>query len=148
MEFFVIICIKLKNSFVVKNTDEEIAITFLTYLTANKDEKLVRQIRNRNRNYQNKGMQTIWFVEDADRSVYMKHHVIHLWEADLDITIKTEEDLNWENVLNHLPIEELLFKLFDYHHSKTLQSFVVHSLYYVYSTETEIVFTVNRSIGR
>lgn len=50
------------------------------------------------------------------------------------------------NVLNHLSIEEPLFKLFDYHHRKTPQSFDVRSLYYVHSTETEIVFTVHRFI--
>jgi competence CoiA-like predicted nuclease len=131
---------------IVKNADEEIAITILTNVTANKDEKLVRQIRNRNRYYQNKGMQTIWFVEDAEMSVDMNHHVIHLWEAELDIAIKTEEDWKWENVLNHLPIEEPLFKLFNYHHRKSPQSFDVRSLYYVHSTETEIVFTVHRFI--
>jgi competence CoiA-like predicted nuclease len=131
---------------IVKNTDKEIAITILTNVTANKDEKLVRQIRNRNRYYQNKGMQTIWFVEDAEMSVDMNHHVIHLWEAELDIAIKTEEDLKWENILNQLPIDEPLFKLFDYHHRKAPQSFDVRSLYYVHSTETEIVFTVHRFI--
>jgi hypothetical protein len=131
---------------IVKNADKEIAITILTNVTANKNEKLVRQIRNRNRYYQNKGMQTIWFVEDAEMSVDMNHHVIHLWEAELDIAIKTEEDWKWENVLNHLPIEEPLFKLFDYHHRKSPQSFDVRSLYYVHSTETEIVFTVHRFI--
>jgi Protein of unknown function (DUF3895)/Competence protein CoiA-like family len=131
---------------IVKNTDKEIAITILTNVTANKDEKLVRQIRNRNRYYQNKGMQTIWFVEDAEMSVDMKHHVIHLWEAELDIAIKTEEDLKWENVLNYLQIEEPLFQLFDYHHRKTPQSYDVRSLYYVHTTETEIIFTVHRFI--
>jgi hypothetical protein len=131
---------------IVKNTDKEIAITILTNVTANKDEKLVRQIRNRSRYYQNKGMQTIWFVEDAEMSVDMKHHVIHLWEAELDIAIKTEEDLKWENVLNHLQIEEPLFQLFDYHHRKTPQSYDVRSLYYVHTTETEIIFTVHRFI--
>jgi hypothetical protein len=88
----------------------------------------------------------IWFVEDVEMSVDMNHHVIHLWEAELDIAIKTEEELKLENVLNHLPIEEPLFKLFDYHHSKPSQSFDVRSLYYVHSTETEIVFTVHRFI--
>lgn len=77
-------------------------------------------------------------------SVDMNHHVIHLWEAELDIAIKTEEDLKWENILNQLPIDEPLFKLFDYHHRKAPQSFDVRSLYYVHSTETEIVFTVHR----
>jgi hypothetical protein len=91
-------------------------------------------------------MQTIWFVEDAEMSVDMNHHVIHLWEAELDIAIKTEEDLKWENILNQLPIDEPLFKLFDYHHRKAPQSFDVRSLYYVHSTETEIVFTVHRFI--
>lgn len=131
---------------IVKNADKEIAITILTNVTANKDEKLVRQIRKRNRYYQNKGMQTIWFVEDAEMSVDMNHYVIHLWEAELDIAIKTEEDLKWENMLNHLPMDEPLFKLFDYHHRKTPRSFDVRSLYYVHSTETEIVFTVQRFI--
>ncbi|ELK21586.1 DUF3895 domain-containing protein [Anoxybacillus flavithermus] len=131
---------------IVKNGDDEIAITILTNVTANKDGKLVKQIRERNRYYKNKGMQTIWFVENAEMSIDIDHQVIHLWEAELDIAIKTKEDLEWENVLKHLPIEESLFKLFDYHHRKTPEKFDVRSLYYVHSTETEIVFTVHRFI--
>lgn len=130
----------------MKNGEDEIAITILTNVTANKDEKLVKQIRERNCYYKNKGMQTIWFVENAEMSIDINHQVIHLWEAELDIAIKTKEDLEWENVLNHLPIEESLFKLFDYHHRKTPEKFDVRSLYYVHSTETEIVFTVHRFI--
>lgn len=131
---------------IVKNKREEIAITILTNVTANKDDNLVKQIKKRNLFYKNKNMKSIWFVEDAELSLDLEYHVIHLWEAELDIAIKTEEDILWETALNNLEVNYSIYKLFDYYFKNLPKSYDVRSLYYVHTTDTNIVFTVHRFI--
>lgn len=131
---------------IIKNKEKELAITILTDVTSNKDEKLVKQIKNRNRYFKEKNLEPIWFVEDAEQSIDMNHRVIHLWEAELDISIKTAEDLRWEETLNSLSLKYPLFELFNYHHKKVPSTYDIQSIYYVHSTEINIVFTVQRFI--
>ncbi|WP_342431085.1 competence protein CoiA family protein [Neobacillus sp. FSL H8-0543] len=131
---------------VMKNKDKEIAITILTNVNANKDEKLVKQIKNRNRYFNKKSMETIWFVEDAELSIDLNNNVIHLWEAELDIALKTNEDLIWEAAINDLALNYSIYELFNYYHRSLPKSYDIKSLYYVHTSETHIVFTVHRFI--
>jgi hypothetical protein len=131
---------------ILKNKDHEIAITILTNVTANKDNTFVKQIKKRNTYYKNKNMKPIWFVEDAELSINFEHHVIHLWEAELDLAVKTEEDLIWEDTLNELDLNYSIYELFNYYHASLPKSYDVRSVYYVHSTDTNIVFTVHRFI--
>jgi competence CoiA-like predicted nuclease len=87
---------------IVGNSKTELAITILTDVTASKDTRLVKQIKKRNEYFKTKNLKPIWFVEETEQSVDMDRRVIHLWEAELDIAVKMEEDLKWEATLDHL----------------------------------------------
>lgn len=129
---------------IIENNKTELAITILTDVTAKKDSKLVQQIKKRNEYFKTKNLKPIWFVEETEQSVDMNRRVIHLWEAELDIAVKMEEDQKWEAALDHLKTENNLFNLFNYHHQNAPSTYEVFSLYHVKSTETNITFTVQR----
>ena len=127
-------------------TDKEIAITVLTNVTQNRDEKLAKQIIKRNTYFKEKGLIPIWFIENTEQSIDLGRHVIHLWEAELNLAMKTPEDLMWETLLNETARDQSLFELFDYHHQNTPNSYKVRSLYYIQSKEDRIQFSVRRFI--
>ncbi|MGG1678235.1 competence protein CoiA family protein [Neobacillus sp. NRS-1170] len=131
---------------ILKNKDNELAISILTDVTHNDDIKLVKQIKNRNHYFKSKSLIPIWFIESAEQSIDMENRVTHLWEVELDLAIKTPEDLAWEETLKQLPLRQSIFTLFNYYHDKSPASYNVQSLYYVHSTDTNIVFTVQRFI--
>ncbi|ACQ71045.1 hypothetical protein EAT1b_2122 [Exiguobacterium sp. AT1b] len=131
---------------IVKNVDKEIAITVLTNVTQNRDEKLANQIIKRNTYFKEKGLIPIWFVENTEQSIDLGRHVIHLWEAELNLAMKTPEDLMWETLLNETARDQSLFELFDYHHQNTPDSYKVRSLYYIQSREDSIQFSVRRFV--
>ncbi|WP_214814783.1 competence protein CoiA family protein [Exiguobacterium sp. s34] len=131
---------------IVKNVDKEIAITVLTNVTQNRDEKLANQIIKRNTYFKENGLIPIWFIENTEQSIDLGRHVIHLWEAELNLAMKTPEDLMWETLLNETTRDQSLFELFDYHHQKTPNLYKVRSLYYIQSKEDRIQFSVRRFI--
>jgi len=131
---------------IVKTKDNELAISILTGVTYKNDMNLVKQLKNRNRYFINNGLMPIWFIESAEQSIDLENRVIHLWEAELDLAIKTPEDLAWEVSLEQLSLRYPLFTLFNYYHKKSPRAYNVQSLYYVHSTDTNIVFTVQRFI--
>lgn len=131
---------------IVDNKKSELAISILTDVTANKDSRLVRQIKKRNEYFREKNLKPVWFVEKTEQSVDMEHRVIHLWEAELDIAIKMEEDIKWEEAVSSLELKDNLFDLFKYHYRSVPSKYDVRGLYYVKSTETNIIFTVQRFI--
>ncbi len=131
---------------IVRNKEKELAITILTNVNSSKDKMLVKQIRKRNMYYKSKNLNPIWFIEAAEQSIDMDHRVIHLWEAELDLAIKTVEDQLWEETIDSLTIKDSLFDLFDYHHTELPSILDVCSVYYVHSTETSIKFSVQRFI--
>lgn len=131
---------------IVNNKKAELAITILTDVTANKDSKLVRQIKRRNEYFKSKNLKPIWFVEETEQSIDIAHRVVHLWEAELDIAVKMEEDQKWESAIKRLEITNNLFDVFKYHYKNLPDKMDVFSLYYVKSSETNITFTVQRFI--
>ncbi|WP_391207754.1 competence protein CoiA family protein [Psychrobacillus sp. L4] len=131
---------------IINYKGKESAISILSEVNSNKDEKLVKRIKNRNRYFKKKKLETVWFVENTEQSIDMVHHVIHLWEAELDIASKTAEDIKWEDSINTLSPQYPLFELFDYHYTNSPVPINVRSLYYIRSTDTNIVFTVQRFI--
>lgn len=132
---------------IVDNKKSEIAISILTDVTATKDASLVRQIKKRNDYFKEKNLKPVWFVEKTEQSIDMDYRVIHLWEAELDIAIKMEEDYKWEEAVSSLEIKNDLFDLFKYHYRSIPSNYDVRGLYYVKSTATNIIFTVQRFIA-
>ncbi|MED1876054.1 competence protein CoiA family protein [Brevibacillus borstelensis] len=131
---------------IVKHDDKELAISVLTNVDRSKDTKLVKQFQKRNQYFQSKGLQTVWFVEEQQMSIDMEHHVIHLWESEIDLAMKTEEDEKWDKLLQELATQGNLFEVFGYWKRSDSIKIDVKSIYYVYSTEEQIEFSVHRFI--
>ncbi len=124
----------------------EIAISVLTNVDRTKDTRLVKQIRKRNKYFKEKGLQTLWFIEEQQLSEDMDNHVIHLWESELDLAIKTEEDLKWDVLLRELSTHDDLYSVFGYWKHGEVIPIDVRSVYYVYSTDERIEFSVHRFV--
>lgn len=63
-----------------------------------------------------------------------------------NLCLKTVEDEKWEELLKSLPSEYSLFDIFGYHRKGMDIPLDVRSLYYVYSTDERIEFSVHRFI--
>lgn len=126
----------------------EFAISVITNVHNIGDEKVVKTINKRNRYFEEKGLKSIWFVEDRELADDYEHRVLHLWEAEYDLAIKTEEDQIWDQLINDIVDEFPNEKLLDLFHYKAYgpMDVDVRSLYYVHSTGDEISFSVYRLI--
>lgn len=126
----------------------EFAVSVITNVHEIGDEKVVKTISKRNKYFKDKGLESIWFVEDRELADDYEHRVLHLWEAEYGLAIKTEEDYKWDKLLKELN-EEFPGKnipyLFGYRAHGTMSQ-DVRSLYYVHSIGDEITFSVYRLI--
>ncbi|TMV43044.1 competence protein CoiA [Paenibacillus mesophilus] len=126
----------------------EFAISVITHVHEIGDEKVVKTISKRNQYFAAKGLETIWFVEDRELADDFEHRVLHLWEAEYGLAIKTVADRLWdaflEGIMQDFPYNNI-FELFRYR-SYARMHFDVRSLYYVHSTDDEITFSVYRMI--
>lgn len=131
---------------ILKKDGNELAISIITNVSYRKDRKYMDEIARRNTYYQEKGTKTVWFVETNELSVDLQKRVIHLWETELNLALKTGEDLLWQEMLNMWDSKYHLFDLFNFHCPKLPDKLDVRSLYYVRSTDTEISFQVHHFI--
>ncbi|TKJ86067.1 competence protein CoiA [Paenibacillus sp. CFBP13512] len=132
---------------ILKNHKNELAISILTNVDRSRDSKLTKQIKKRNQYYKDKGLQTIWFIEEQQLSLDWDHHVIHLWESEIDLSVKTAEDEHWDKFvsgINNNPTE--LFDIFGYWQKNSNVTLDTRSLYYIHSTQESIDFSVHRLI--
>lgn len=113
----------------------EFAISVITHVNDIGDENVVKTIYKRNQYFAAKGLEPIWFVEDRELADDFEHRVIHLWEAEYGLAIKTEADHKWDAFLEGIVQEAYAPMKID-----------VRSLYYVHSTADEITFSVHRVI--
>ncbi|MCM3128135.1 competence protein CoiA [Paenibacillus sp. MER 78] len=132
---------------ILRNHEDELAISILTNVDRSKDSKLTKQIKKRNQYYRDKGLQTIWFIEDQELSLDWGNQVIHLWESEIDLSIKTAEDTQWDVFINGLNnnLPEL-FDIFGYWRKNSEIKMDTRSLYYIHSTQEGIDFSVHRFI--
>lgn len=133
---------------VLKNRETELAISILTNVDRSSDNKLAKKIKKRNHYYKEKGLQTIWFIEEQELSFDYNNHVIHLWESEIDLAIKTPEDSIWDELLQELSggVTSSIFNAFDYWSQNKNVLLDTRSLYYVYSTDEGIDFSVHRFV--
>lgn len=126
----------------------EFAVSVITNVHEIGDEKIVKIINKRNKYFKEKGLESIWFVEDRELADDYEHRVLHLWEAEYGLAIKTEEDYKWDKLLKELsevfPGQNIP-RLFGYRAHGTM-NLDVRSLYYVHSIGDEITFSVYRLI--
>ncbi|NBD25636.1 competence protein CoiA family protein [Paenibacillus glycinis] len=132
---------------VLKNQEQELAISILTNVDRTKDSKLTKQIKKRNTYFKEKGLQTLWFIEDQELSLDWDNHVIHLWESEIDLSVKTKEDSNWDKLIQGLneDLPTILDTLGYWRKNKEI-TLDTRSLYYIYSTNEGIDFSVHRFI--
>lgn len=126
----------------------EFAVSVITNVHEIGDNKTVRTINKRNKYFKDKGLESIWFVEDRELADDYDHRVLHLWEAEYSLAIKTEEDYKWDKLLKELSEEfpgQNIPHLFGYRAHGTMKQ-DVRSLYYVHSIGDEITFSVYRLI--
>ncbi|WP_054939722.1 competence protein CoiA family protein [Paenibacillus ihuae] len=126
----------------------EFAVSVITNVHEIGDEKIVKTINKRNKYFKEKGLESIWFVEDRELADDYEHRVLHLWEAEYGLAIKTEEDYKWDKLLKELSEEfpgQNIPRLFGYRANGAMNQ-DVRSLYYVHSIGDEITFSVYRLI--
>ncbi|WP_410512113.1 competence protein CoiA family protein [Paenibacillus sp. BR2-3] len=126
----------------------EFAVSVITNVHEIGDDKVVKTINKRNKYFQDKGLESIWFVEDRELADDFEHRVLHLWEAEYGLAIKTEEDNKWDKLLNELSEEFPGYNiphLFGYRAHGPMNH-DVRSLYYVHSIGDEITFSMYRLI--
>lgn len=132
----------------VNKNGREFAVSIITNVHQIGDQKVVKAINSRNKYFAGKGLETIWFVEDRELADDYERRVLHLWEAEYGLAIKTEEDHKWDKLLQEL-YEEFpeynLYTLFGYKAHGSMKG-DVRSLYYVHSVGDEITFSVYRLI--
>lgn len=126
----------------------EFAISIITNVHEIGDNKVVRLIDARNKYFKEKGLETIWFIEDRELAMDYEKRILHLWEAEYGLAIKTEEDHKWDELLNGL-VDEFpnvnMANLFGYR-SHGPFDVDVRSLYYVHSEGEHITISTHRII--
>lgn len=126
----------------------EFAVSVITNVHEIGDEKIVKTIHKRNKYFKDKGLESIWFIEDRELADDYGHRVLHLWEAEYSLAIKTEEDYKWDKLLKEMSEEfpgQNIPHLFGYRAQGTMKP-DVRSLYYVHSMGDDITFSVYRLI--
>ncbi|PLT43533.1 histidyl-tRNA synthetase [Paenibacillus pasadenensis] len=133
---------------VVRFLDREMAISILTNVDRSGDRRLARKLKNRQQFFQEKGLETLWFIDEGEQVVDLEKRVMYLWESELDLSSKTIQDQQWDELLQDLSGEvstETVFKIFGYRHAAALPPLLeTRSLYYVHSTSEGIFFSVHR----
>ena len=128
----------------VKKGDTEFALSVVTNVQSAVDSKLANQISNRHQYFIEQGMEPIWFVEKKEQSIEEEKHSIVLWDAELSISAKTNEDKEWDSLLSEIVKDKMFFHYFHYPVSMDNLVIDVRSMYYIYSNKDRIVVKVQR----
>lgn len=132
---------------ILKSNGTEMAISILTNVDRSRDSKLTKQIKKRNDYFSKEGLQTLWFIEEQELSLDFENHVIHLWESEIDLSTKTEEDKKWDELIKTLNSDLThTLDLFGYWRKNKNIKLDTRSLYYIYSTQEGIDFSVHRFV--
>ncbi|QGG57098.1 competence protein CoiA [Paenibacillus sp. B01] len=133
---------------VVRYRDREMAISILTNVDRRRDRRLVQTLKKRQQFFKDQGMETLWFIDEGEQSIDPENRVIYLWESELDLSSKTDQDQQWDELLEYLSgvdNAETIFRMFGYRHAGEFPPPLdTRSLYYVHSTDEGIFFSVHR----
>ena len=122
----------------------EFAISVITNVNSLVDNKLSNTISKRHQDFLEQGMEPIWFVEKKEQAIEIEKSSILLWDAELTIAAKTNQDREWDSLLASLMKDTMFFKYFNYPASTENIAIDVRSMYYIYSNEERIVVKVQR----
>ena len=123
---------------------KEFALSVITNVSSSTDSKLSNQIIKRHQYFKEQGMEPIWFIEKKEQAVEMDKNAIVLWDAELVISSKTEEDRLWDKLLAQVINGSEFFNYFNYPIYNESVEIDVRSLYYINSNDERIVVTVQR----
>jgi hypothetical protein len=123
---------------------KEFALSVITNVSSSTDSKLSNQIIKRHQYFKEQGMEPIWFIEKKEQAVEVDKNAIVLWDAELVISSKTEEDRLWDNLLAQVINGSEFFNYFNYPIYNESVQIDVRSLYYINSNDERIVVTVQR----
>lgn len=127
----------------------EFAVSVITNVNVIGDKKVISSIQKRNKYFEEKGLQIIWFVEDRELADDFTNRVVHLWETEYNLAIKTLEDSKWDSFISELAKEysnNNIPGLFGYKKRSSRLKIDVRSIYYVHSVGDEITCSVHRVI--
>lgn len=128
----------------VKVADREFALSVITNVNSLVDNKLSNTISKRHQYFLEQGMEPIWFVEKKEQAIEGEKNSIVLWDAELTIAAKTNQDREWDKLLASLMKDKMFFKYFNYPVSMENIAIDVRSMFYIYSNEERIVVKVQR----
>jgi hypothetical protein len=123
---------------------KEFALSVITNVSSSSDSKLSNQFIKRHQYIEEQGMQPIWFIEKKEQAIEVEKNAIVLWDAELAISSKTEEDRQWEKLLAEVINGSEFFKYFNYPFYNDTVEIDVRSMYYIYTSEEKIVVKVQR----
>jgi hypothetical protein len=128
----------------VKIGTKEYALSIVTSVNPKEDSKFSKMITNRHEYLQAQGMEPVWFIEKKEQSVERDKNSIVLWDAELTISLKSNEDRLWDSLLRDMIHDRRFFSYFNY--PITMDDLIVdvRSMYYIYSKENGIVVKVQR----
>lgn len=93
----------------VKVADREFALSVITNVNSLVDNKLSTTISKRHQYFLEQGMTPIWFVEKKEQAIEREKNSIVLWDAELTIAAKTNQDREWESLLASLIKDKMFF---------------------------------------
>jgi ssDNA-binding Zn-finger/Zn-ribbon topoisomerase 1 len=128
----------------VKVADREFALSVITNVNSLVDNRLSNTISKRHQYFLEQGMEPIWFVEKKEQAIEREKNSIVLWDAELTIAAKTNQDSEWDSLLASLIKDKMFFKYFNYPVSMDNIAIDVRSMYYIYSNDDRIVVKVQR----
>jgi hypothetical protein len=128
----------------VKIGEKEYGLSIVTNVKSSMDSKLANQITKRQLYFLEQGMEPIWFIEKEEQSIEKSKNALVLWDAELSISSKTEEDIKWDAMLTELVTDKQFFSYFNYPVSMDPPTVDVRSMYYIYSNGDRIVVKVMR----
>lgn len=128
----------------IKIGDKEFALSVITNVSSSSDSKLANQIIKRHQYFKEQGMEPIWFLEKKEQSIEMEKNAIVLWDAELAISSKTEEDHQWDRFLSKIIEDREFFTYFHYPFYNDTIEIDVRSLFYIYNNGEKIVVKVQR----
>ncbi len=128
----------------VKIGTKEYALSIVTSISPKEDSKFAKMIIKRHEYFQEQGLEPIWFIEKKEHSIEKEKNSIVLWDAELTISLKTNEDMLWDSFLGDIIQDRSFFRYFNYPVDMDDLPIDVRSMYYIYSNEDGIVVRVQR----
>jgi Competence protein CoiA-like family len=125
----------------VRLPDKELAVSIITNVNSSDDERLAQQIKKRHKYFNEKGLETTWFIEKKEQAIEKDKSSIILWDAELSIASKTSEDKKWDKLITSEISDERFHCYFNYP-TPLNYDVDVKSLYYIFDSDEKIVIKI------